>query len=30
VLQAGKTVSGITLPPDIDQGQFHVFSIAFG
>ncbi|MFC0430693.1 lectin [Kutzneria buriramensis] len=29
-LQAGKTVSSVTLPPDIDQGQFHVFSIAFG
>jgi len=29
-LQSGKTVGSVTLPPDLDQGQFHVFSIAFG
>ena len=29
-LTAGKTVSSVTLPADVDQGQFHVFSIAFG
>ena len=29
-LTAGKTVSGITLPSSIDQGQLHVFAFAIG
>jgi predicted alpha-1,2-mannosidase len=29
-LQAGKTVSGITLPTAVDQGQLHVFAFAIG
>jgi hypothetical protein len=29
-LTAGKTVSSITLPPSIDQGQLHVFAFAIG
>ena len=29
-LTAGKTVQSITLPGNLDQGQFHVFSIAVG
>jgi len=29
-LQAGKTVKSLSLPSDIDQGQFHVYAIAFG
>jgi predicted alpha-1,2-mannosidase len=29
-LQAGKTVSGITLPTAVDQGQLHVFAFGLG
>jgi predicted alpha-1,2-mannosidase len=29
-LTAGKTVSGITLPTSIDQGQLHVFAFGIG
>ena len=29
-LQAGKTVSGVTLPVAVDQGQLHVFAFGLG
>ncbi|HEX3782434.1 MAG TPA: lectin [Pseudonocardiaceae bacterium] len=29
-LTAGKTVSGITLPASVDQGQLHVFAFGLG